>query len=134
MLRLAGCVITDKTGAILMLHRNTPKRTQWEIPGGKIEDGETISQTAERELAEELGIKVETGELLGEHCFSEDDNEMSYCWIRAKIISGDPKIMEPQTHDSFAYFSIVELCKIENGLSENAKNFVREHRAGSFRL
>ena len=36
-MRLAGCVITDSDGNILLVHRSTPKRTQWEIPGGKLE-------------------------------------------------------------------------------------------------
>jgi len=39
-IHLADCIIQDKDGKILLLHRNTPKRTQWEIPGGKIKEGE----------------------------------------------------------------------------------------------
>ena len=47
---LAGCVIKDDQDRILLIHRNTPKRTQWEIPGGKIEEGEVAEATANVKL------------------------------------------------------------------------------------
>lgn len=58
MLKLAGVVVLDEAGRILMLHRNTPKRIQWETPGGKIEDGETAEACAIREFGEELKAKL----------------------------------------------------------------------------
>ena len=36
----------------------------WELPGGKVEAGESISAAAARETLEEMGLEIETGDLL----------------------------------------------------------------------
>jgi len=38
---------------------------QWALPGGRIDAGETPEQTALRELAEEVGLQLEPGAVLG---------------------------------------------------------------------
>ena len=63
-LELAGAVILDENKSILLMHRNTRKLKQWELPGGKLEIGEEPEQAAKRELKEELGIDVEVKNLL----------------------------------------------------------------------
>lgn len=123
-IRLAGCIIKDSEGKILLLHRNTSKRNQWEIPGGKIDDGESPEQTAKREVMEELGINVEIINKLGQKEFLEDEFTMDYIWFNAKIVSGEPKLLE-ENFDGFNYFSIAELRKMSDRLSPNALNFIK---------
>ncbi len=124
-LQLAGCVIQNLEGKILLLHRNTPGRIQWETPGGKIEEGEDEKVAAIREVKEELGIEVEIEKEIGRKDFSEDGNEMGYVWFQAKIISGDPKPLE-EKHDKVEYFSWDELKTIDD-LSPNTKNLTNHH-------
>jgi ADP-ribose pyrophosphatase YjhB (NUDIX family) len=59
----ASAIVTDEQGRIL-LHRRTDNQL-WSIPGGGMEPGETITQTAVREVEEETGLKVETDRLIG---------------------------------------------------------------------
>lgn len=58
---VAVAVVRDATGRVLLAER-TPRQISagfWELPGGKIDDGETAQQAAARELAEEAGLQAE---------------------------------------------------------------------------
>jgi 8-oxo-dGTP diphosphatase len=47
-------------GLLLAARRTTPSEAagRWELPGGKVEDGETPDDAVQREIAEELGCRV----------------------------------------------------------------------------
>jgi 8-oxo-dGTP pyrophosphatase MutT (NUDIX family) len=73
-LRHAAVAVTiveaDRPGeAAFLLTRRTPKLRahggQWALPGGRVDPGETIVQTALRELHEELGVLAATDDVLG---------------------------------------------------------------------
>lgn len=53
-------VLIDGEGRFLMTSRPTGKvyADHWEFPGGKLEEGETVTQALRRELNEELGIDI----------------------------------------------------------------------------
>jgi 8-oxo-dGTP pyrophosphatase MutT (NUDIX family) len=46
----------------VVLVRNS--RNEWELPGGKLEPGETLEGCVARELLEELGVSVRVGEVV----------------------------------------------------------------------
>jgi 8-oxo-dGTP diphosphatase len=63
---VAGALIDS--GAVLVAQRARPPELagRWELPGGKVGQGETDAAALIRELAEELGIDVAVGPQLGE--------------------------------------------------------------------
>jgi 8-oxo-dGTP diphosphatase len=121
-IKLAGCIIPDKSGKILLLHRQKGLKDQWETPGGKLEPGESPEQAAIRELKEEIGVTVQLISLIGENDFTEKNQSYHYFWYQAKIISGTPSIQEPQTFTKIKYFTWDEISAMHSQLSPNTKN------------
>jgi ADP-ribose pyrophosphatase YjhB (NUDIX family) len=62
----AGAIIRDEAGRLLLIRRrNEPGAGLWSLPGGRIEPGETDQQAVVREVAEETGLEVTCGPLIG---------------------------------------------------------------------
>ena len=64
LLVVAGALIDGRR--LLAAQRSSPPALagQWELPGGKVEDGEDPLAALHRELREELGIAVAVGDLV----------------------------------------------------------------------
>ena len=73
----------------------------WELPGGKVDEGEGLHEALHRELVEELGVEVRLGELLpgplpGGRWPLGDRFAMSV-WF-ALVTSGEPAPIEDHHH------------------------------------
>lgn len=64
VVRTARLAILDEVGRILLCRRSTEAKQRaglWELPGGKIDDGETIVEGSIREIWEETGVVLDEG-------------------------------------------------------------------------
>lgn len=117
----------------MLLHRNKNGLVQWELPGGKIDEGESEELTAVRELKEELGVDVVIVRKLGSAEFEGLDIPCYYTWFLAELLPDAVlKICEPHTFDDMRYFSVAELETIT--LSANMKNLLSAIRSGEVSL
>ncbi len=108
---VGAAVVTNRKGEVLIAQRRDEDMLGglWEFPGGKRETGETIQQCIVRELKEELGINIETGDFLitVKHAYSHFTMEMHTYF--AKIKSGRPRPIECQ---NFQWLDTSDLRKV----------------------
>lgn len=82
----------------------------WEFPGGKIEPGESPADAAVRECREEVGIEVESAELLEVTDFEYDDRTVRLHFYRCVPLAVDPEAMAA---DEVRWASREELADLE---------------------
>jgi 8-oxo-dGTP diphosphatase len=83
-------------GRLLVAQRG-PGQSQagrWELPGGKVEPGETDAEALVRELMEELGIEVVAGPHLAESPFTVGDRRLRLVAMAARWVAGDLRPVE----------------------------------------
>ncbi|MBJ7265101.1 MAG: Nudix family hydrolase [Burkholderiaceae bacterium] len=95
---VAAGVILRSDGQVLLGQRpvGKPWPGWWELPGGKVEPGETILQALTRELQEEIGITVTeaTPWVTYVHAYPEKTVRLSF-W-RVTAWTGEPQGLESQ--------------------------------------
>jgi A/G-specific adenine glycosylase len=65
----------------------------WEFPGGKQEDDETLTQCLQREIAEELGIEIEVGQLITivKHAYTHF--KITLYAFECRLVRGNPQLL-----------------------------------------
>ena len=83
----AAVIIED---GLLFLARRAPGEKlagMWELPGGKVEPGETAEECLKRELLEELDMQCRVGELVGTVVHEYDHGEFELLAYRVERLS-----------------------------------------------
>ncbi|MBJ7289039.1 (deoxy)nucleoside triphosphate pyrophosphohydrolase [Williamsia sp.] len=104
---VAGAVIDD--GRLLVAQRARPEHLAglWELPGGKVEVGETPAEALRRELDEELGVEVAVGESVGAPVAVADG--VVLVALSAELVTGTP---QPREHLAIRWVDADELAAL----------------------
>lgn len=129
-----GVFIINDKGEVFLTKRSqktTNERGTWEIPGGKVDFGETLQDAARREAQEEYGIDIE---LLKQfpaqnHIIPEEKQHWVPTCFLCKITGGrKPKIMEPEKCDAIGWFSFGNLPEPLSIITEiDIAQYLRTH-------
>ncbi|WP_257131672.1 MULTISPECIES: 8-oxo-dGTP diphosphatase [unclassified Bacillus (in: firmicutes)] len=91
ILKYTLCFI-KRENELLMLNRvNAPTMGIWNGVGGKIEKGETIERSVQREIAEETGIQIEMNQLTykGKVTWHEEDVDFGGMYVFLAEVPSD---------------------------------------------
>jgi 8-oxo-dGTP pyrophosphatase MutT (NUDIX family) len=130
--------VVDDQDRVLLVRRADSNR--WALPGGGVEIGESVAQTAVREVQEETGIDVEVVGFIGvysdpRHVIAYDDGEVrqqfALC-LRGKptggVLGGDDESAEvrwvPASELSSLDIHPSMRLRIDHGLAESSAPYV----------
>lgn len=88
--RVTGVLVENNK--ILLVKQKVSEKRNWSLPGGKLEQGETLEQGIIREMKEETGLDVEIIRLLYLCDVSASDNTLLHITFLLKRVDGDIKL------------------------------------------
>mgnify|MGYP001550847998 FL=1 len=105
---VAAGVIT-RGDQFLLACRKRPEKLNgmWEFPGGKKEPGETIADCLQRELWEELGIRVSPPQPFKTVRHPTPSGGIVLVAMTCTIVSGEPRVLS-QEHSQIAWVTAAE--------------------------
>lgn len=119
----AGGIVSNDENKILFQFR----RGKWDLPKGKLEEGEAIEDCAVREVEEETGLQnIQLGDLIGvtRHFYLEKGKEIEKetHWFEMKV-SGD-QTLTPQLEEDILELRWVAKDELGDFLQNTFNNIV----------
>lgn len=108
LIRVVAAVVC-RDQRLLLARRPAGKRHAgcWEMPGGKLHDGESLAVAARRELAEELGLEVLTVAAPLAR-FQDPGSTFLVCFCPVEV-AGEPQALE---HDEVRWVTVEEALEL----------------------
>ena len=112
--KLIAHTLIEKDGKYLLIKRSKIKRglpnvypSQWDIPGGSVEENELPREAALREAMEEVNQKLRINKIIHED--SQFDSEKDTVFTRlvytGRIFEERDIILDPEEHTDFAWIA-----------------------------
>lgn len=96
----------------------------WALPGGMVEDNETIAACARREVFDETGLDVDVEEqdefmdcVVGLSHHHPRENHMT-AWVIAIHLNGEPKVTEPDKCEEWRWVTAKEFLELTPQVGE----------------
>ncbi len=107
------CLIRDHMGRVLLVQRPADRRfpNQWELPGGKLDPGETPGQAARREAREETALVVTPLSLAGAVDHEIKGFRVIMLILESRLDGGTPQISDE--HQAFRWVAPGQVLQMD---------------------
>ena len=112
-----GVVVLKEENVLLIRRGRPPRLGEWSLPGGAQSVGETVQETARREVLEETGVSIQNPEFLEvvDSIIKDDDGSVKFHYTLidywANWESGTPQGADDAQHAEWVPFH--KLWKLE---------------------
>ena len=114
-------VIKNNNEEILIVKRHPKLKTDpemWELPGGKVEDGEYFTKALVREIKEEVNLDCEVGDLCEAVQNDYSNKRTVQLYMHLDNVNGDVKISEEHTEFMWASIDMLKSLEISTSLKK----------------
>lgn len=110
-------LVRDQQGEKILLIRRSAQSRQfkgkWDLPGGKVDAGESFDEALRREVAEETGVEISVDALAGALEFETPGARLAVLVMECRQLSGEVRLSDE--HDAHAWVPREELPNMEFG-------------------
>lgn len=124
LITAAGGIVSNEEGEILLIFR----RGKWDLPKGKVDEGEAVPEAALREVKEETGLKdVVLGELIDTtvHFYLQDNKEIEKETHWYAMTAHGSQNMTPQVEEDIDEIKWVSEHELQPFLANTYDNIIQ---------
>jgi len=122
----AKVLVRDEHGRVLLLKRSANSknnRGKWDLPGGKVDTGESFDEALLREVAEETGLTVSLVGVAGAAESDLPDRKVVYLLMEGNLTSGEVRLSDE--HNEFAWVERSRLAAVD--VCEQFRSFLEAY-------
>lgn len=113
LVKVTAALVKHNNKILIAQRRSTGRfANKWELPGGKIDPGETPEECLQRELREELGIETRIGSLFSDTLYTHEQGQIRQFTFWAELID-NPSEIHMEEHQALAWVTTAEIAQYE---------------------
>ena len=93
MIEVVMAIVKKDSRVLLVRRAKGEGKLVWQFPGGAVEEGESVNDTALRELKEETGVTAKPLFVIGERVHPYTKKEMAY--VALEYVEGGLSVSDP---------------------------------------